>query len=347
LMEAQRFPDDYDGIVAGAPANFWTHLVTGAAWNNRNLLTDSSSYISSNKLPAISAAAIAACDAEDGLADGIISEPMQCHFDPAKLKCMGPESDACLTDPQIIALKKVYAGPQTSGGQKIFPGYMPGGELGPGGWGLWITGPAPMRSLQFAFGTHFFSDMVFGDSNWDFRKFKLDEDVKSADTKMAAILNATDPDLRRFRKRGGKLIMYHGWSDAAISPVNSIDYYESVVAGMGGETRDFIQLYMVPGLQHCFMGPGPNSFGQVSNGPQGDADHDILSAVERWVENGVAPAKIIATKYENDLDSSQGVKMTRPLCPYRQAAVYDGKGNPNDAASFACSDPHKRQDTRN
>jgi hypothetical protein len=342
LMEAQRFPDDYDGIVAGAPANFWTHLISGAAWNNRNLLTDPSSYISSNKLPAISAVAVAACDAEDGLADGIISEPMQCHFDPAKLKCTGPESDTCLTDPQITALKKIYAGPQTSSRKKIFPGYMPGGELGSGGWSLWITGPAPMRSLQFAFGSHFFSDMVFEDSNWDFRKLKLDEDVKTADTKMAAILNATDPNLRRFRKRGGKLIMYHGWSDAAISPVNSIDYYDSVVAQMGGETKDFMKLFMVPGLQHCFMGPGPNSFGQVSSGPQGDADHDILSAVERWVENGVAPAKIIATKYENDLDPSQGVKMTRPLCPYPQEAGYDGKGNPNDAASFACIDPRQR-----
>jgi hypothetical protein len=342
LMEAQRFPDDYDGIVAGAPANFWTHLISGAAWNNRSLLTDPSSYISSNKLPAISAAAVAACDAEDGLADGIISEPMQCHFDSAKLKCSGPESDSCLTEPQITALRKIYAGPQTTGGKKIFPGYMPGGELGPGGWGLWITGPAPMHSLQFAFGTHFFRNMVFEDSNWDFRKFKLDDDVKLADTKMAAILNATDPDLRRFRKRGGKLIMYHGWSDAAISPANSIDYYESVVARMGGESKDFIRLFMVPGLQHCFMGPGPNSFGQSPSSPVGDAEHDVLSAVERWVEEGVGPEKIIATKYENDLDPSQGVKMMRPLCPYPQIAGYDGKGNPNEAASFTCTDSHKR-----
>jgi Tannase and feruloyl esterase len=268
---------------------------------------------------------------------------MKCRLDPAKLKCAGPESDACLTEPQITALKKIYAGPQTSSGKKIFPGYMPGGELGPGGWGLWINGPAPMHSLQFAFGTHFYSDMVFEDGNWDFRKFKLDEDVKLADTKMAATLNATDPDLRRFRKRGGKLIMYHGWSDAAISPVNSIDYYESVMARMGDETKDFMKLFMVPGLQHCFMGPGPNSFGQVSSGPQGDADHDVLSAVERWVESGVAPTKIIATKYENDLDPSQSVKMTRPLCPYPQVAAYNGAGDPNDAASFVCADPGKRQ----
>jgi feruloyl esterase len=342
LMEAQRFPDDYDGIVAGAPANFWTHLVSGGAWNSQALLTDSASYISSAKLPAISAAAIASCDARDGLADGIIAEPMQCYFDPAILKCTGPESDSCLTEPQIAALKKIYAGPRTSSGKRIFPGYVPGGEVGPGGWGPWITGPAPMQSLQFAFGTHFFRDMVFEDTNWDFRKFKLDDDAKLADTKMAAILNATDPDLQRFRKRGGKLIIYHGWSDAAISPANSIDYYESVVARMGAATNDFVRLFMAPGLQHCFMGPGPNSFGQIPSGPHGDAEHDASSAVERWVESGVAPQKIIATKYVNDLDPAEGVKMTRPLCPYPQVAGYDGKGNPNDAASFACTGPVKR-----
>lgn len=112
---------------------------------------------------------------------------------------------------------------------------------------------------------------------------------------------------------------------------------------MGGETKEFMKLFMVPGLQHCFMGPGPNSFGQVSSGPQGDADHDVLSAVERWVESGVAPTKIIATKYENDLDPAEGVKMTRPLCPYPQVAAYKGAGNPNDAASFVCADPGKRQ----
>lgn len=343
LMEAQRFPDDYDGIVAGAPANFWTHLVAGAAWNTQATLTDPASYVSSSKLLAISAAALASCDARDGMTDGIISDPMQCHFDPAKLKCDGTETDRCLTEPQISALKKIYAGPQTSTGTQIFPGYMPGGELGPGGWGLWIAGPAPGQSLQFAFGTHFFGDMVFDDANWDFRKFRPDEDTKLADKKMAAILNAIDPDLRLFRKRGGKLIMYHGWSDAAISPVNSINYYESVVAEMGSGIGDFMRLFMAPGLQHCFMGPGPNSFGQGSLGPQGDPDHDIFSAVERWVERGIAPEKIIATKYLNDADPGQGIEMTRPLCPYPKVAAYNGINSANDAASFACTDTDKQK----
>ena len=148
-----------------------------------------------------------------------------------------------------------------------------------------------------------------------------------------------------FKKRGGKLIMYHGWSDAAISPVNAIHYYDSVVKKMGSGTSDFIRLFMAPGLQHCFMGPGPNSFGQSSLGPQGDPEHDVLSAVERWVESGVAPQKIIATKYVNDLDPSQGVKMTRPLCPYPQVAAYKGSGDKNDAANFVCAD-QARQSNR-
>ena len=338
LMEAQRFPDDYDGIVAGAPANFWTHLLAGAAWDNQALLSDPASYIPPAKLPAISAAAIASCDARDGLADEIISDPAHCHFDPAQLQCKGSESDSCLTEPQVTALKKIYAGAQTVGGSQIFPGFMPGGELGGGGWAPWITGPAPGKSLLFAFGTHFFAHMIFYDANWDFHKFKLEEDTKLADKKMAPILNATDPDLRPFQKRGGKLIMYHGWSDAAISPVNSIQYYDSVVKKMGSGTSDFMRLFMAPGLQHCFMGPGPNSFGQVQLGPHGDPERDVLSAVERWVESGVAPQRIIATKYVNDLDPSQGVKMTRPLCPYPQVAAYNGTGDKNDAASFVCAD---------
>jgi feruloyl esterase len=160
---------------------------------------------------------------------------------------------------------------------------------------------------------------------------------------MAATLNATDPALRDFQKRGGKLILYHGWSDAAISPLNSIAYYQSLVAGMGSTTKDFARLFMAPGLQHCTLGPGPNSFGQTLLGPPGDAEHDISSALERWVEKGVAPEKIVATKYQNDSDPGQGVRMTRPLCPYPQVAAYDGTGNPNDAASFICAESDKQK----
>ena len=219
LMEAQRYPDDYDGIIAGAPANFWTHLLTQAAWDIQATMQDPSSYIPASKLPAIEAAVLARCDELDGVKDGVIGDPSRCSFDPSELLCKGQESDSCLTGPQVAALKKIYAGPKTSTGQQVMPGFPPGGETGGGGWGLWVTGPAPGKSLQYAFGTQFFSNMLYNNAAWDYHTFNVDRDVKAADAKMAPILNATDPDLTAFKEHGGKLILYHGWSDAAIPAV--------------------------------------------------------------------------------------------------------------------------------
>ena len=339
LMEAQRFPDDYDGIIAGAPANYWTHLLSAAAWDNRATLADMSSYIPAAKLPAIEAAALAACDEMDGVKDGVIENPAQCRFDPSALLCKGEDSDSCLTAPQIAALKKIYGGPKNSKGERMFPGYSPGGEAEPGGWGAWITGAAPEKSSMFAFGTEFFKNMVYEDSNWDFRTFDLDRDMKAADQKAARALNATNPDLTRFRKRGGKLILYHGWSDAAIPASNAIDYYRSAVGKAGAkETGQFLRLYMVPGMQHCGGGPGPNSFGQATVA-QGDPLHDIDAALEHWVEDGVAPDRIIATKYKTGANPASGVLRTRPLCPYPLVARWKGTGSTDDAANFVCAAP--------
>ena len=339
LMEAQRFPADYDGIVAGAPANFWTHLLTAAVWDMQALQKDPASYIPASKVPAIGAAVIAACDRLDGVADGVLNDPRQCHFDPATILCKGADSDSCLTAPQVTALKKIYAGPRNSQGEQILPSFSPGGEDGEGGWALWITGAAPGKSLQFFFGNGFFTNMVFDDPKWDFRTLNFDGDVTLADKKEAAILNSTDPNLKPFAARGGKLILYHGWSDAAIPPVNTINYFEQVIATMGRkETNSFVRLYMVPGLQHCGGGPGANSFGQWGVLPPGnDPQHDVQSAVEQWVEKGIAPKEIIATKHVSDFDPSSGVQMTRPLCPYPQLAKYKGKGDTNDASSFVCA----------
>lgn len=334
LMEAQRYPDDYDGIIAGAPANYWTHLLANAVWDLQALTGDG--YIPSNKLPAIQAAALAACDAMDGVKDGVIENPSRCHFDPATLACAGAESDSCLTAAQVTTLKKLYAGGQFSNGKRLFPGYSPGGEAGLGGWVVWITGASLDRSLMFAFGTQFFKNMMFGDPAWDYRTFDADRDTKAADEKMAAVLNATDPDLSRFRARGGKLILYHGWNDAAIAPRNTIDYYESVAAKMGArQERTFVRLFMVPGMQHCFGGDGPNSFGQLSVGG-GDPDRDMDSALERWVEKSISPERIVAAKHKNDFDPRSEVLRTRPLCAYPAVAHYTGTGSTDDAASFVC-----------
>ncbi len=335
LMEAQRFPEDYDGILAGAPANFWTHLLTAAMYNVEATTRDPASYIPAAKVPAIAKAVLDACDAEDGVTDGVLNDPRQCHFDPGTIACKGADSNDCLTASQVTALKAVYAGPHDSAGHQVFPGYEPGGEAGFGGWSLWITGPNPTSSLIYFFGHGFFSDMVYEQKDWDPKTFTVDDALKAADAKTASALNATDPDLSPFKARGGKLIVYHGWSDAAIPPENAINYYNSVQARMGqSSVESFMRLYMIPGMQHCADGPGANAF-FGEGGRLGDPEHDIFADLEQWVEKNVAPHTIIATKYADD-NPAHAVKMTRPLCAYPEVAKYKGSGDSNDAANFTC-----------
>jgi len=336
LMEAQRYPADYDGIIAGAPANYWTHLLSNAAWDELALTGTPGSYIPAKKLRAIQNAALAACDALDGVKDGVIENPPECHFDPAVLLCKGEDSDACLTAPQVTALKKLYAGGSNSHG-RIFPGYSPGGEAEPGGWAPWITGGSPEHSLMYAFGTQFFKNMVFDNAAWDYHTFNADRDTKLADHKQSRNLNSNDPDLRRFHARGGKLIIYHGWSDAAIAPQNTVDYYGQVRAKMGAQKADsFVRLFMVPGMQHCGGGAGPNNFGQFSVAT-GDPDSNVDAALERWVEQGVAPERLIAVKHKSDMDPKSPVVRSRPLCAYPLVAHYKGAGSTDDAANFECA----------
>jgi hypothetical protein len=334
LMEAQRFPEDYDGILAGAPANFWTHLLTKALADAQATTLDPASYIPPSKLSAIASAVNAACDAQDGVADGIINDPRKCRFDPATMLCKAGESEKCLTAAQVTALKKLYEGPNDAQGQKIFPGYLPGAEEGPGGWGTWITGTAPGKSLMFAFGGGYFSNMIYAKADWNYRDANVDQALKAADEKTAQALNATEANLVAFKTRGGKLILYHGWNDPAISALNTINYYTDVMNRMRGqEPEAFMRLYMVPGMQHCGGGPGPDSFGL--GGGAKDAQRNVALALEQWVEKGIAPNVIVATKNEG-ADASKGAKMTRPLCPYPQIAKYKGNGNTDDASNFVC-----------
>lgn len=335
LLEAQRYPADYDGIIAGAPANYFTHHLAGFVWNAQAL--DAAGSIPATKLKLIETAALDSCDSKDGVKDGVIDDPTKCHFDPAVLVCKGEVSDSCLTAAQVDALKKIYAGPKNSKGEQLFPGYEPGGETGFGGWGAWITGFSPGKTAQLAFGNGFFGSMIFQDAAWDFHKMNFDNDMKVADDKGAQIFNAVDPNMKAFKDRGGKLLLYHGWSDAAIPPVNTIHYYESVVKKMGTkQAGEFVELFMVPGMQHCGGGPGPNDFGAMSAGGA-DADHSMMKSMEQWVEKGTAPAKIIATKYKTDGNPGSGVVRTRPLCPYPMAAKYSGSGSTDDAGNFSCS----------
>ena len=335
LMEAQRYPADYDGILAGAPANYWTALFSTAASDTQALTADAASYIPATKVPAIAAAVLAACDGLDGVRDGILNDPRQCRFDPTTIQCKaGGDTDKCLTPKQVATLKKIYAGPHDFQGHEVFPGYLPGAEDGQGGWGVWILGPTPGKSAMAFFASGYFSNMVYEDSGWDLKTFKIEPALKLAEETTAKALNATDADLRPFKARGGKMIVYHGWNDPAISAINTVNYYDMVIAKMGrGDADSFLRLYMVPGMQHCDGGPGADSFGQDGQLNFDDPQHSVYAALEQWVEKGTAPGPIVASKAGED---QQHPKITRPLCPYPQAAKYKGSGDTNDASNFKC-----------
>ena len=341
LMEAQRFPEDYDGILAGAPANYWTHLLASALWDAHATALDPASYIPTSKIPAIAHAVNEACDAADGVKDGVLNDPRKCHFTPATLLCKEGDSDSCLTQPQVTALEKLYQGARDSKGRQVFPGFMPGGEEGGGGWPLWITGHGPGQGLLFAFGNGYFSDMVYNDANWNYKTAKLDDAVAASDEKFASVLNSTDPNMKAFASHGGKLIIYHGWNDAAISALNSIDYYETVRKTMGpAQTDSFLRLYMVPGMQHCGGGPGTDTFGQFGFSPQNDPQHNMYVALEQWVEKGSAPTLVIASRLDGQGPAAKVIE-TRPVCAYPQEAKYKGSGDTSDAANFVCAAPEK------
>ena len=330
LMAAQRYPDDFDGIIAGNPAHDWTRFYAGAhLWYALATLRDPESYIPRAKLPLLAAAVNDRCDALDGLEDGVLDDPRDCDFDPAALTCRERQDpSSCFTPKQVQAVRTIWAGSRNAAGDVIYPGLVPGGENGPGGgWGSWVTGTEPFTSLHWLAADGFFKYMVFEEPDWNFRTFDYDTDLEFALGKVGPSLDAADPDLRELRVGGAKLIVYHGWSDPDISPLASIDYYEDVLSVIGGdrgrdvaltETRDFFRLFMVPGMGHCSGGPGYNSL-------------DALPALESWVEDGIPPDTILGSRIEDG-----EVVRTRPLCAYPQTAGWDGTGNPDDASSFAC-----------
>jgi hypothetical protein len=257
--------------------------------------------------------------------------------------CKGAETDSCLTAPQVKSLNAIYAGAKDASGNLIFPGIPPGAEDGPGGWGLWIFGKEQGKSLGSFFVNGYFSNMVYDTKDWNFRTANVDSALQTANQKTGSVMNATDPDLTPFFARGGKLIIYHGWNDPAISAYNSINYYRSVSKVVGATTDESIRLYLVPGMQHCAGGPGATSFGQDRADVPHDAQHDIFAALVEWVEKANMPATLIASHFaeqnaNNDPAATAGKapEMTRPLCPYPQQAEYSGKGDQNSASSFAC-----------
>ncbi len=335
LMEAERFPEDYDGILAGAPANNWVHMVSSGVDVAQATRGDPHAYISSLKLPAIQRATLAACDAQDGVKDGIINDPTKCHFDPQVLLCKGEESIECLTQPQVDSLKKLYQGGVDSQGKSIFPGFVLGDETS---WRNWVIGQGPGAAYGDGYVRNYFRYMVSGDPKWNVLTANVDASLKQAAEKTGAELDSTNPDLSEFAARGGKLIIYHGWNDPAISPWNTIHYYESVEKQMGAEkASSVVRLYMAPGVEHCAGGPGPSFFGQLGLATTGSAKYGIFDSLVDWVEKSAPPESIVATKYAPDANGANKAAMTRPLCPYPKVAKYKGTGDTNDAASFSCA----------
>jgi tannase/feruloyl esterase len=334
LMEAQRYPRDFDGIEAGSPANYWTHLFAGFVWDQNALAATSSGDLSPSDLGVISNAMLAQCAGHDGglSTDQFLNNPLACHFNPAKLS---------LPSDKIKAVEKIFSGPPG-----IFPGYRVGGDeaSNPANWPAWLTGLPGVSptGAQEGFGDSFFESFVFPNSGWTPTTYSPAENAHQADVRVGAIINSVDPNLRPFKSHGGKLIQYVGWGDTAISPVNDINYHRAVTQEMGGDedTADFYRLFMVPGMAHCAGALGANAFGQIGgpNGPNpSDASDDILTALDQWVEHRIAPDKIVATSYVNG-DPTQGVAFQRPLCPFPQFAKYKGGGT-TSAASFACVKP--------
>ena len=318
IMEAIRYPDDFDGIIAGAPANNQLRL---GAWRinlDTTIRKDSRRIVPRAKMLLLNRSVLTACDELDGVKDGLLSDPTACHFDPSTLLCRDGDGENCLTAAQLEAVKMAYAPATKRNGELIYPGLVPGGEAD---WPISAFNGAPDPG---AIDLGIFSYVAHQDPAWDWHTFDLERDTALAIEK-AGDIEVTDPDLQAFKAHHGKLLIYHGWNDGgtggAISPLNSINYYSSVLAKMGPRQDDWLRLFMVPGMDHCGGGPGPNQFA-------------VVDAMESWREQGNAPSQITAYRVTNNR-----VDMSRPLCPYPQVATYKGTGSTNDAANFVCKAP--------
>lgn len=344
LMEAQRFPTDFDGILAAAPANDLTRLAAGFIWNEQAVLGSAASF-SATTLRMIQGSVLRQCDALDGITDGLLSNPESCRFDPAVLQCHAQVADAdCLSSEQVGVLRRIYAGPSNQKtGRSIFPGYPPGHE-GSRGWATYIMPAKPEAAVQFALGNSYFGQIVHQRADWDFRTFDPERDVSIALETIGPYVDATSEDLRSFQAAGGKLLQYHGWADAVVSPLASIEYRRAVATFLEQvapqvSVDDFYRLFMVPGMAHCGGGIGPNMFGSVGTGVVSlnrDPTSDVFSALESWVEQKRKPDHLIGSGFSS---AGNAQPLTRPICAYPAVARYAGRGDINDATHFTCQRP--------
>jgi feruloyl esterase len=309
LLQVARYPEEFDGVIAGDPAN-----VRRNAWALSlavQTFKDAEARIPQEKYPMIHQFVLDACDAQDGLKDGLISEPERCQVDFKALQCKGADAASCLTPRQVQSAQAIVSPAKTASGEVLFPRLEPGTELG---WARLAGGPDPNGLFldQFRY-------LVYPNANWDWRTFDLERDAAKAHAVNKGVLEL-DSNLAPFAKRGGKLLLYHGWADQQVAPGSSVEFYKAVVGASPkpADASSWVRLFMAPGMGHCAGGEGPNDF-------------DTLSVMERWVEQGTAPAQIVASHR-----SGGRVDRTRPLCPYPQVARYNGKGSIDEAASFSC-----------
>jgi protein-L-isoaspartate(D-aspartate) O-methyltransferase len=336
MMEVQRYPDDFDGVIAGHPAN-GTPMQAGRVLLFQHMLASIANYLPGTKIDVLARATLAACDASDGLKDGLVTDPRLCRFSPDALKCEGADRADCLTNGQLETVKRVYSGSKAPTGEELSPPMPLGHEDGSTGWRQWIVGndppisqsnrtlefgPNPPAGFRLSEQNFRFLALDQDDPTFNWRTFNLERDFPRLAT-MTEILSPLNPDLAPFRKRNGKLIIYHGWADAGISAFGTLSYYDRVVEKAGGQ-RDadsFVRLFMAPGMHHCAGGPGPNTF-------------DMLTVLEEWVERGVAPERVVASHRTDGR-----VDRTRPLCAHPKVARYTGSGSIDAESSFTCEAP--------
>jgi feruloyl esterase len=338
LVEAERYPADFDGIVAGDPA--LGAVIPGFTWNQEHLTADADNYIPADKLALVDAAVLNSCDAADGVVDGLIQDPRKCKFDPTSLLCSSGDSSNCLTSGQVASLKAVYAGANREDGRTVYSGFSKSDSAADGSSGIWITGPVPpdapgtpepWSDPELAPWQFIFQDQVLKFFVFDPGYNSLSFDINSNDVaKVHMVWNrgggeGTNPDVSAFQDRGGKLIIYHGWSDPAVTPLETVRYYQAVIQQQGGldPTEQFARLFIAPGMQHCIgTGPGPNIF-------------DPLTPLIDWVEKNVEPKRIVAAHFQDNDPSTGVVTRTMPLCPYPKTAVFKG-GDVNKASNWGC-----------
>jgi feruloyl esterase len=307
LVEVTKFPDDFDGVLAGAPANPHIHLHAAGVERSLELMKNPNGALSEANVEALHKAILAKCDALDGVKDGLIENPKKCHFDPASMLCKGEEADGCLTAAQVETVKIVFADVKTKNGEIVWTGYEPGSELQVNS----------LKSIPTQPGGGWDSIRILGhqDADYDFHKFDLDSDLALADK---SGIDTHSTDLSAFKNHGGKLLLYHGWADPGIPPGHTVNFYSAVLDTMGQDQGDWMRLFMIPGMLHCAGGPGTDQFNK-------------MAVMERWREQGQPPDRILAEHVTNGQ-----VDMTRPLCPYPQQAVYKGAGLTTDAGNFVC-----------